>query len=126
MSYRAFVLIDPSSDSSSVDDSSIEAKIDSSYATLRSFPTKFTSSNCEKVMILPACSWDDVAYRIYNTYGCITSASEYLRDMYDNALEKRFKYNVMRQNYFKCTRYVDEVPFLMLCNSIEDTPKTLL
>ena len=30
------------------------------------------------------------------------------------------KYNVMQRYYFPCTRYVDEVPFLMLWDSNED------
>ena len=36
------------------------------------------------------------------------------------------KYNVMCRNYFPCTRYVDEVPFLLLWDSNEDTTKTFL
>ena len=33
------------------------------------------------------CSWDDLAYGIYDTDGHIVSDSEYKRDMYANALE---------------------------------------
>ena len=86
---RGFVLIDPSSESFSVDDSSIEAKIDSYYTSFRSFSTKFPSSNCAKVIIFPVCSWDYLACGIYNTAACIASASEYVRYVYANALEKR-------------------------------------
>ena len=64
-SFRAFVLIDLSSDSSSVDDSSIVAEIDSSPATFRSFYNKSRSSNRAKVMISPVCSCDNLAYGIY-------------------------------------------------------------
>ena len=76
-----------SSESSSIDDSSIESKIYSSSATLRSFSTKFTSSSCAKVIISPVCSWDDVSYEIYENYGRITSDSGFRRDVYANALE---------------------------------------
>ena len=48
------------------------------------------SSNGPKVIIFPVFSWDDVAYVIYETSGRVTSASEYGRDMYANALEKVF------------------------------------
>ena len=85
---KAFILINPSSESSYVDDSSIESEIDSYYATLHSFSTKFPSSNGVKVIISPVCSWDDVAYIIYDTDSCAASASEYGRDVYANELEK--------------------------------------
>ena len=74
MYTRAFLLIDPSQESLSVYDSSIESKIGSSYATLRSFSTKPPSSNCAKVIILPVCSWYDVVYGIYKTAGFIAGA----------------------------------------------------
>ena len=37
--------------------------------------------------MLPVSSWDDVAYRIYDTYGRVTSASKYGCDVYANSLE---------------------------------------
>ena len=52
----AFVLIDPSSESLSADDSSIETKIYSYSSALRSFSTKLTSSNYAKVIMSPVCS----------------------------------------------------------------------
>ena len=51
------------------------------------FILKFPSSNCEKVIISLFCSWADVAYGIYKTDGCIVSASECGRDLYDIALK---------------------------------------
>ena len=83
----AFVLMYLSSESSSVDVSSIEAKFYSYYSELRSFSTKLPSSKCSKAIMSPVCSWDDAVYVIYNTYGCIASASEYSSDIYANALE---------------------------------------
>ena len=56
VSSRAFVIIYQSSEPLSVDDSSIEAKIDSSSAILRLFSTKFLSANCAKVIISPVFS----------------------------------------------------------------------
>ena len=88
MYLRAFILIYPSSDSSSVDDSSIESKIDSPSYKLHLFSTKLHSSKYSKVIMSPFCSWDDVAYGIYKTAGCVMIASEYGRDIYANALEK--------------------------------------
>ena len=35
----------------------------------------------------PVCSRDDVAYRIYDSAGHVTSASEYVRAVYANAQE---------------------------------------
>ena len=75
MYSRLFVLIDPPLESSSVNDSSIEAKIDSSSSAIQSsFFTKFPSSNFAKVIISTVSSWDYVAYGIYMTDGCIVSA----------------------------------------------------
>ena len=88
ISSRAFILIDPPSDSLSVYYSSIESIIDAYSATFSSFPTKLPSSNYTKVIILPVFSWDDVLYRIYENSGHTTSASEYGRDPYYNQLEK--------------------------------------
>ena len=65
----AFALIDPSSESSSVDYSSIDSKIDS-------YTTKSPSSNSENYIISLFCPWDDVLYVIYDTSGCVASASE--------------------------------------------------
>ena len=121
-----FLFIDTLSESSSVDDSSIESEIYSSSATLRSFVTKLPSSKFAKVIILPVYSWYDVAYGIYKTDGCVASASVYRRDVYPNALEKVCQIQRCVKNYYLCTRYVDEAPFLMFWNSNEDTKKTLL
>ena len=76
MSSRKFLVIYPSSESYYLDISSIESKVYSHSSELHCFPTKFPSSNCAKVIIFPVCSWDDVAYGIYKTAGCIASASE--------------------------------------------------
>ena len=101
MSSRFFVLIDPSSESSSVDDSSIEAEINSYSSALRlfsnylnsspfhSFSNIYYSSNCAKVIMSPLCSLDYLAYRISENYGCIASASEYGLDVYANAHVKK-------------------------------------
>ena len=87
MSLKAFVIIDMSSDSLSIYDSSIEAKIYFSSSVLLFFRTKFPSSNYSKVIMSPVYSWYDVAYGIYETSGHIASASEYGIDVYDNSLE---------------------------------------
>ena len=87
MYLRTFVLINTSSESLPVYESSIEAGIDSSSSALRSFSGNFPSSKCAKFIMLPVCSWNDVAYRIYNSASHIASASEYRRDVYSNALE---------------------------------------
>ena len=57
-----FLIKDPSSESSFVDNSSIEDKIDSFSSVLHSIYTKPTSSNCEKVIMLIVRLWDEVAY----------------------------------------------------------------
>ena len=54
----------PLLESSYVDDSSIEAKIDSSSSALCLFSTKLPSSNYAKVIPLPVYSQYDVAYGI--------------------------------------------------------------
>ena len=64
MSSRAFVIIDLSAESSSIDDGSIESKIDPYSATLRSFYTKPLSSNCEKVIILPVPTSSPTPYQL--------------------------------------------------------------
>ena len=125
MSSRAFILIDPSSYSSSIGDLSIESKIDSSSTKLRSFSTQSPSSKCEKFIISPVCSWDYVAYRIYETDGHVAGAPEYRRDMYVNAICTFFcqiKRDVKK--LFTYIMYVYDVPFFMLWNSNKDTPKT--
>ena len=38
--------------------------------------------------MLQVCSWEDVAYGMYNTADCVASASEYGFGVYANALEK--------------------------------------
>ena len=53
MSLIAFVLVDPPSESPSLDNSSIEEKIGSSSSALRSFSAKLSSSNCAKVIMSP-------------------------------------------------------------------------
>ena len=88
MSSIEFVLIDPSSDSFSVYDSTIEDKVYLSSSSLHSFSTKLPSSNCAKVIMLQVLSWDDLAYGIYESSGRITSASEYGCDVYANKLRK--------------------------------------
>ena len=45
-------------------------------------------SNCVNVITLPVCYLEDIAYGVYVTAGRIAIASEYGRDVYDNALEK--------------------------------------
>ena len=40
--------------------------------------------------MFPVCSWDDVAYGIYETAGCMEISSEYGHDMYANTLENIF------------------------------------
>ena len=72
MSLRVFILIYPPSESSSVDNSSIEEKIDS---YLRSFSTKHPSSNCARVIMSPVRSWYYIVYGIYDTDFCMASAS---------------------------------------------------
>ena len=64
MLSRAFILIDFSSESLSVDNSSIEDKIDSYHSALRLFYTKVPSSKYAKVIMSPVCSWDDAVYGI--------------------------------------------------------------
>ena len=71
-----------------VDDPSIEAEIYLSSSELRLFSTKLSSSKYAKFILFTVCSWDDVAYGIYETADCISSASEYGCDVYTNALEK--------------------------------------
>ena len=87
MSLRALVLIDPSSESLSVDISSIEDEFYLSSFVLGLFSNKFPSSKCAKFIMSKVCSWHDVSYEIYNTSGFISSASEYVCDVYDNTLE---------------------------------------
>ena len=99
----AFVIIDPSQESSSIDDSSIEAEIDSYYSVkFILFPNKPPSSNCEKVMISQFCSWDDVAYGIYKTSGCIASDSNYRSYVYANALENVSSNTYSREENILC------------------------
>ena len=40
-----------------------------------------------KVIMKPVFSWDDVAYKIYETAGHTASVSIYGRDVYNNALD---------------------------------------
>ena len=86
ISLGEFVHKDPSSDSSSIDDLSIEAEIDSSSSAFRLFPTKYPSTNYAKVMMSTVFSWDDVVCGIYETTVHIENSSEYGNDMYSNAL----------------------------------------
>ena len=48
----------------------------------------FPSSKFVNVITSPVCSFEDVSYGVYVTSGRISIASEYGRDVYDNALEK--------------------------------------
>ena len=86
MSSGEFILIDFSLELSSADDSSSEPEIDQSSTKFCQFSNKPPYPNCEKVIILPVCSWNDVGYIIYETAVCIASDSEYGCDQYDNAL----------------------------------------
>ena len=126
MSSRLFVLMYPSSDSSYVYNLSIEDKIDSYSSALCSFYTKPPFSNCAKVIISPFFSWYVVEYGIYNTAGWIASASEYGLDVYAKALDffRQIKRHVKKK--IPCTRYVNEVPFLMLWDHNENSTKTFL
>ena len=81
-----FVLIYPSSESSDIYYSSIDAEIDLSSATLSSFPTKLSSSNSAKVIISSACSLDYVAYGLDHIAGPGTSVPEYGRDVHVDTL----------------------------------------
>ena len=51
---------------------------------------KIPSSKCSKVIMLPVCSWNYSAYGMYETTGCVASASEYGHDVYANSLENIF------------------------------------
>ena len=87
ISLRASVLIYPSSHLSSAYYSSIEAKINSSFAKFHSFLDKLPPSNCSKVIMFPVFTWENVTYGMYETDGCIKSDSEYRHEVYANALE---------------------------------------
>ena len=73
----------------------------------------------------PVSSWDYVEYIIYETTGHIMSAPDYRCDVYDNALDFFSNQTSCEINIFSLTisRNVDNLPFLILCNSTEDTPK---
>ena len=60
------------------------------------------------------------------TTGRVESASEYGCYVYDNALEMFCKIQCYARKIFPCTRYVNEVTFLVLWNFNEDKTKTLL
>ena len=49
--------------------------------------TESPSLQCAKFITSPVCSWDDAASGIYETDGCIVSVSEYICDVYANALK---------------------------------------
>ena len=87
MYLRTFVLINTSSESLPVYESPIESEIYSSSAKLSSFSTKHPSSNCAKDIILKIL-YNDVFYRIYNTYDCVASSSDDGSDVYGNTIEK--------------------------------------
>ena len=72
--------------------------------SLRVSVNMFPSSNCVNVITLPVYSFEDVAYGVYVTSGRIAIASEYGRDMYNNALEK------LSSN----TASYDDITFLVL------------
>ena len=65
-------------------------------------------------------------YRIYEIASRSARASEYRRGLYDNEIDyfRQIQHHVKK--LFPCIRYINELPFLMLWNSKEDTPKTLL
>ena len=100
MFLALLVLIDPSLESLSVDKWSIEDKIDASSSALHSFSAKPPYSKCAKVITFPFCSWYYVVYGMYQTYGCIVSASEWIYDVYTNALENVFSNKKSHEKYF--------------------------
>ena len=58
------------------------------------------------------------------TAGRVPSDSEYGRAVYANELEKVSSYTTScEKNYFPCTKYLDEVSFLILWNYNKDTQK---
>ena len=59
-----------------------------SSSALKEFSNKPPYSNCAKVIMLPVCSWYDVAYRIYENVGLMASASQYGHYVYANVLER--------------------------------------
>ena len=83
----AFVMLYLSSESSSIDNPSIKSGIYLSSSALRLFSTKTPSSNGAKLIMSSICSYNDIAYGIYENYGCILSASEYRNGVYANAIE---------------------------------------
>ena len=83
---REFVLIDPSSESSSIDHSSIEAEINSSSSALRSISLN-SPLQTVKLYNVASFSYDDVTYGTYETASCVASAPEYGRDVYANTPE---------------------------------------
>ena len=82
-----FIIIDPSSELSSANDSSIESEIGLFSTKLGSFSNKPPSSNCVKVIMLLGCLWDDVSYGRYETTDCVASTYEYGIYVYANALD---------------------------------------
>ena len=127
MYSRSFLLIDPSSDSSSIDGSSIDAKIYSYSSALCLFSNKTPSSKCETVIMSPVffIRWCSIC-NIQDWWLHHKCLSIYTLCVCKRTRKCFLKYNVMWRNSFPCTRYVDEVTFMMLCNSNKVTPKTLL
>ena len=57
------------------------------FVLLQDFESKFPSPNCVNVIISSVCSFEDVAYGMYDTTGHIATASEYGCDVYANVLD---------------------------------------
>ena len=91
---RSLIIIDSLSDSSLLS------------VSLRVSVNKFPSSKCVNVITFPVCYLEDVVYGVYVTARPIAAASEYGRDVYDNALETLTS---------KTTSY-DKITFLVLGN----------
>ena len=93
---------------------------------LRDSDSKFLSSNCASVIIWPVFTFEDVAYVMYDTAGCISIASEYGRGVYTKLQNKIIKNNIAHRYDLAFVWYVKKISFLMLCNSNKDTIKTIL
>ena len=61
--------------------------------------------------MLPVCSWDDVAYGIYETDGRIAIASEYGRDVYANAVEYIFQIKRHVKKHSECVLAYMSCPY---------------
>ena len=88
MSLISLVFIDPPSESSSLDNSSIEAEIDSFPSELCYFSTEFLSSNCEKVIMSPV--FPEIIYR--TEYPRLLVESRVLMNTYMTFMLMHWKY----------------------------------